>query len=299
MFDHKRKLIITTGDLDGVGAEVTSKALAQLSIPENIDLIVYRSKKINQPEFQLLNDRKDINYIFSDKPPAEWVFQSGTECFNRKAHALVTAPLSKTEIIASGFTEIGHTEILKNICKVKYTFMVFVGEHFNVLLLTGHVPIKKISNLLNFELLEAAGHAANDFVKTFNLKKNIALLGLNPHAGEEGLMGHEEKELFKPFLYNFSTTLDIQGPIVPDAAFLKQNWSKFSLFLCPYHDQGLIAFKTIHGHDSGVHLSLGLPFLRTSVNHGTAKDLFRQDKANPASMKEAIQLAIHSISEGV
>ena len=109
-------------------------------------------------------------------------------------------------------------------------------------------------------------------------------MGLNPHAGEKGIIGNCEADLFRKLPSAFS------GPLVPDAAFLKKNWKTYSLYLCLYHDQGLIPFKLVHGQDSGVHITLGLPFLRTSVDHGTAEDIFNKNVANHASMLEAIQL---------
>ena len=101
----------------------------------------------------------------------------------------------------------------------------------------------------------------------------------------------EENYLSKQIKLN-KGKLNIKGPLVPDAAFLKSNWGKFSVYLCPYHDQGLIPFKAIHGQDSGVHVTLGLPFVRTSVDHGTAKEIFGKNIANPNSMKEALLLAV-------
>ena len=121
----------------------------------------------------------------------------------------------------------------------------------------------------------------------------MALVGINPHAGEDGLIGNEELDVFlEAIKIAKSKKIPIEGPLVPDAAFLKENWSKFSVYICPYHDQGLIPFKLVHGHKSGVHITMGLPFIRTSVEHGTAKKLFGKNKAYYESMLEAIKWSI-------
>jgi 4-hydroxythreonine-4-phosphate dehydrogenase len=132
--------------------------------------------------------------------------------------------------------------------------------------------------------------------------KPVAVLGLNPHAGDSGLIGDEEDLVIRPAIAALSNptksespeparAVAIEGPLVPDAAFTQTNWSRYSLFLAQYHDQGLIPFKTIHGQ-SGVHVTWGLPFIRTSVDHGTAFDIAGEDKADPASMRLAIEWAI-------
>jgi 4-hydroxy-L-threonine phosphate dehydrogenase PdxA len=118
------------------------------------------------------------------------------------------------------------------------------------------------------------------------------LLGLNPHAGEKGIIGSEEGQVFSHALSSVRAAgMKVFGPLSPDAAFMKENWKQYSLYVCCYHDQGLIPFKMIHGQDDGVHVTVGLPFIRTSVDHGTAKDIFGKNRANPQSMLAAIKLA--------
>jgi len=124
-------------------------------------------------------------------------------------------------------------------------------------------------------------------------KKPIAVLGLNPHAGEDSLIGTEERDIISRALTEaLKAKIPVAGPLVPDAAFFEENWKKYSVYLAMYHDQGLIPFKTVHGQKSGVHISLGLPFVRTSVDHGTAKDIFGKYKAIANSMLDAVQACI-------
>jgi 4-hydroxythreonine-4-phosphate dehydrogenase len=175
--------------------------------------------------------------------------------------------------------------------------MGFVGEKFNVVLTTAHLPISQVTKHLSFSTVAEALLHANELRKALPAKirnKPIGVLGLNPHAGEQGLIGQEELMIF-PNLASFAKEkgIPVVGPLVPDAAFFPENWGKFSIYLCLYHDQGLIPFKMIHGQDSGVHISLGIPFVRTSVDHGTAKDIFSKNKANPNSMIDSIRWAVN------
>jgi 4-hydroxythreonine-4-phosphate dehydrogenase len=209
---------------------------------------------------------------------------------------IATAPLSKTEIIDCGFSDIGHTEILKRVANIEDTHMAFVGSKFNVVLATGHASVSKAITQLDERRLLSAISAANQLIPLLPSRKTkhtIALLGLNPHAGEGGLIGHEEVEYFDKALKKANKMdISIEGPLVPDAAFLEENWKKYSAFVCPLHDQGLIPFKMIHARSGGVHITLGLPFIRTSVDHGTAKNIFGKNIADPSSMLEAIKWAI-------
>ncbi|MEN0058579.1 MAG: 4-hydroxythreonine-4-phosphate dehydrogenase PdxA, partial [Bdellovibrio sp.] len=207
-----------------------------------------------------------------------------------------TGPLSKTLIYESGLRDMGHTDILKRVSKTQNVHMGFLGREFNVLLATAHIPLNKIAQSLTTENLSLALINANHLRKilpTSLARKPIGLLGLNPHAGEAGLIGDEEGQLF-PSLLSFARQhkIPVSGPLVPDAAFLKSNWKKYSVFLALYHDQGLIPFKLVHGQQSGVHISVGLPFIRTSVDHGTAKDIFEKNKALPHSMRDALTWAV-------
>jgi 4-hydroxythreonine-4-phosphate dehydrogenase len=307
------KIAITTGDVDGIGFEVAAKALSKIGPQKNAQFILWRSENSEKKYLKLLDtkfkrivvdDLKqalqiDGNYlveIVSDESPAKWVEDSAKAAMQSKIHALATAPLSKTSIQDAGYKDLGHTDILKRISKTKSVHMGFAGEHFNVVLATGHLPLKKVPSHLSFSTVAQAILSADLLRKNLpQSKKNkpIAVLGLNPHAGEQGLIGNEEQLIFANLqAFAKEQKIPIVGPLVPDAAFFKENWNRFSAYVALYHDQGLIPFKMIHGQDSGVHISLGLPFVRTSVDHGTAKDIFGKNKANPNSMIDAIRWAI-------
>ncbi|NUN05430.1 MAG: 4-hydroxythreonine-4-phosphate dehydrogenase PdxA [Bdellovibrio sp.] len=307
------KVALTTGDTDGIGFEVAAKALDKLGPKKNLQVLLWRSEDVNKKYLQLIDkkwqritvDSLDEAYkiegsylidIASDLNPAEWVELSAKACLQKKIHALATGPLSKTSIKAAGFKDLGHTDILKRVSKSKSVNMGFIGDKFNVVLATGHIPLKKTSPSLNFTTLAQALLNANKMrlmLPAAQSTRPIGILGLNPHAGEKGLIGQEELVLF-PQLLSFAkeNKIPLEGPLVPDAAFLPSNWKRYSVYLTLYHDQGLIPFKMIHGQDSGVHISLGIPFVRTSVDHGTAKDIFGKNVANPNSMLDSLRWAI-------
>jgi 4-hydroxythreonine-4-phosphate dehydrogenase len=306
------KILITSGDPDGVGWEVTAKALNRLGPQSGVQFICFRSSVRSRSEIKIrppftsptvgsLNealsrkfDTKTVVVIESTQPAALWVEQSAKACLNGLAHAMVTAPLSKTSILAAGLNDIGHTEILSRLSGVNDLFMGFLGSKFNVLLATGHSPLKEAVTEFDIERLRKAVAAAKrmrSLLASTRARKPMALVGLNPHAGEEGIIGREEQWM------RSLAGKDLQGPLVPDAAFLAANWKRYSVYICPYHDQGLIPFKMVHGFGGGVHLTLGLPFVRTSVDHGTAKELFGKNRANPGSMQDALKMALRLAKE--
>lgn len=305
------KYIITTGDIDGIGYEVATKAL--LSLSSDKSFVLWRSSKIGSNKFtealknsssyealpsldEALRSSAQIAEIISNSSPADWVEESAIACYEKKAKALITGPLSKTEIAMSGRSDMGHTDILKRISHAQSVHMGFFGEFFNVVLATGHIPISKVAVSITPECLEQVIRNCAEFLRKLPMEiqqKPIGLLGLNPHAGESGMIGNEEQN-FRSIVQELGRkhSVNISEPLVPDAAFLKSQWDKYSLYIALYHDQGLIPFKAIHGQDSGAHITLGIPFIRTSVDHGTAKDIFGLDIANPQSMIDAIRWAI-------
>ncbi len=312
--NKKLRIVITSGDQDGIGPEVSAKALAKIGALKDIQFFLWRSPTFGRRWLQLLDkkfkrisvpswpealriapNRKLLIDIVSTSPAPAWVEASAQGAMLKSIDAMVTAPLSKTLIAQSGFKDLGHTDILARVSGKKNLFMTFLGKHYHVLLASGHLPISQVANSLSPERLElalAAAHRLCSHLKTKSGKPQIALLGLNPHAGEEGLIGVEEKDYFVPLIKKLSAaSFPVHGPLIPDAAFTKKNIKKYDFFVAPYHDQGLIPFKMSHEH-SGCHLTMGLPFVRTSVDHGTAKDLFGKNKADSSSMQEALKHAI-------
>ena len=308
---------ITTGDKDGVGLEVTTKSLFKLGPQKDTHFFIFRDSKqdVKQKKYFDLIDRKfnrftfnstdaaiafysvlratnslDKKFIFDlslSTPAVDWVIQSTDYCKKSIFSSLVTGPISKTHIINSGYNYIGHTGIFRKFYPKNNLFMGFIGKEFNVVIATDHIALKSVESKLNKKLIAQAIKACTGLKKLTNDMRPICVLGLNPHAGEKGIIGSYEKSHLNKVL---SKNKNLIGPMSPDAAFFKSNWKKYSSYLALYHDQGLIPFKMIHGQDSGVHITLGLPFIRTSVDHGTAKDIFNKNKANSHSMQDAILL---------
>jgi 4-hydroxythreonine-4-phosphate dehydrogenase len=312
------RIILTTGDSDGIGLEVTIKAL--LKIGPQKDATFYYFKKTNNQnslvkklddKFDVIsvpnwhdavhvpvNSNKQVIEIANHQSPALWVETAALACNTKAADAIVTAPLSKTCIKQAGLNDVGHTEILKRMCGVSNAYMSFVGKNFSVILATGHIPISAVSQKLNPRQLRDVVDASRlllPLIPTSRRKKPIAVLGLNPHAGDSGIIGSEVEFWIRSEIEKISEAVPITGPLPPDSAFQKENWEKFSYYIALYHDQGLIPFKLIHGHDSGVHITLGLPIIRTSVDHGTAKDIFGKNRANANSMIDAMKMALNLV----
>jgi 4-hydroxythreonine-4-phosphate dehydrogenase len=295
----KHRILITSGDTDGIGLEITVKALNKIGPVRDVTFFLVRSPQSTETKNLSKRFREfDVVEIISDDSPAKWVLEAAKLCKAKLFSGMVTAPLSKTEIKRAGMKHVGHTDILKAVAKAKHTFMTFHGSKMNVVLATGHVPVQKLR--LSKKLITAAAIAADGFRRSLPAKTRrlpVGIVALNPHAGEKGIIGGEEEKIFKPAIATLKKRgLRVEGPLVPDVVFAKQNWQKFSVLVAAYHDQGLIPFKLLHGFsDPGVHLTLGIPWVRTSVDHGTAKDIYGKNLADPRSMIAAIKLAIDLI----
>ena len=309
-----KKIAVTTGDPNGIGFEVACKALFKIGPQAKTVFFLFRDqhqektqsryfKKLDEKFLRLTYHDTESALSFVDQlhqskklpknilidlslksSAAHWVVEAAKHCLMKDFSSLVTGPLSKVLVKKSGFSFMGHTGAFRSLLPKAQLHMAFAGKEFNILLASDHLPLEKVSTSLNKKSIASALKAAREFKSKIDSKKKIAILGLNPHAGESGLLGSFEKKFLS------ALPADIVGPLVPDAAFLKANWKKYAVFICLYHDQGLIPFKLVHGQDSGVHITMGLPFLRTSVDHGTAFDIYNKNKANHASMLEAILL---------
>ncbi len=210
----------------------------------------------------------------------------------KDVHAIVTAPVSKESLKLAGCSWHGHTELLAELTRTKDFSMMFAGEKLKIILATIHVPLKDVPRLLNKKLVLKTIMNAKNGMDMLGIKKpRIAVAGLNPHAGEAGIFGNEEKKLIIPAVKEARKKgIKVSGPYPPDVVFHKAYKGDFDIVVCMYHDQGLIPFKML-GFEKGVNVTVGLPIIRTSPDHGTAFDIAWKNKANPSSMLEAIKLA--------
>ena len=302
-FPLKNRIALTAGDPQGLGFFIAKQALKKLGPKKNFQFLLWthqKAKTLNIPAFKTLVfsrpnqafasefKEKHLLQIKSRGGVGEGLLSAGQGALNQELSALVTGPVSKGQL--KKYKAQGQTDLLKKLAQTKDVFMCFRGPFFNVILLSDHIPLRKVaidksklSKLLKLALL------SRKFLSPLLQKKPLAVLGLNPHAGEHGLIGSEEEKLLKPIL---KKEKELQGPFSPDIAFLKKNWSKYSFFIALYHDQGLIPFKMIH-EQKGFAQSLGLPFIRLGVNHGTAKGLKPKEISSESfflALKESLRL---------
>jgi 4-hydroxythreonine-4-phosphate dehydrogenase len=211
---------------------------------------------------------------------------------NNEIDAVVTAPISKESMHMAGFTWPGHTELLAELMEAKEYAMMFVSDKLKLILCTIHIPLKDVPKKITKRVVTKIIRLALKGAAMMGIRNaRIAVAGLNPHAGESGIMGNEEMKAIVPAIKHAQAEdVRVSGPYPPDVVFNKALKGEFDIVVCMYHDQGLIPFKML-SFESGVNVTVGLPIIRTSPDHGTAFDIAWQNKANPRSMIEAIKLA--------
>jgi 4-hydroxythreonine-4-phosphate dehydrogenase len=208
--------------------------------------------------------------------------------------AMVTCPINKALMQEAGHPYEGHTRLIAERTGTRDYVMMLAGEKLRVALVTIHCPLKDVPSLVTKQsILKTIAVTSNALVQDFALKTpRVAVAGLNPHAGEEGLLGKEEKEIIEPALREARESgYPVQGPFPPDTVFLRAAAGHFDAVIAMYHDQGLIPLKLLHFSDA-VNITLGLPIIRTSVDHGTAYDIAGKGVADPSSLKAAVRTAV-------
>jgi len=302
------KIGITIGDPSGIGPEVTLKAIARLSSAQEKNIVIIGDsfvlskisgfKKTNARLIDLQNVSR-TNFAWGKISPcfgsaAKQYLDKALELLKRGAiNCLVTAPVSKEAISLSGCKFSGHTEYLAQKTRTKQFAMMFYAGKLRVTLVTRHIPLNQVANKISPRNILESIMLTDSFLRKFLRIRNprIVVCGLNPHAGEDGLLGKEEGRIIKPALakarkYNRF----IVGPLPGDTVFIPAHFKKFDAVIAMYHDQGMIPVKAL-AFDSCVNVTLGLPFIRTSPCHGTAFDIAGKNIADPSSMLSAIKLA--------
>ena len=214
-------------------------------------------------------------------------------CLSGEFHAMVTAPVSKVVVAAAGHRFKGHTEYIANLCGSMAPVMMLANDFARVALVTTHVPLRQVAGHLNRRRLrDVIRVVADDLRLKFDIDEPRALVcGLNPHAGEHGLLGSEESEIITPVIEEMQDEgLHLAGPVPADTAFTPASLENVDAVITMYHDQGLPTLKS-HGFGKTVNVTLGLPILRTSVDHGTAFDLAGSGRADATSLRAAIDMA--------
>ena len=317
---NKKKVIgITMGDPNGIGPEVIVKALKELVTSGDLffDAVIYGSEQIIS-EASVLVDHYFSGEVVSagdfgmnDLTPGRISGKAGRasiqcietavrDAINGKIDALVTAPISKESIHRAGSVYPGHTELLKDLTGAEHVVMMFDGGPFRVALVTIHTALREVPDMIKKnELLKTIRTCNKELTEKFGIKYPcIAVCGLNPHAGESGAFGREELEEIIPAVEDACREeMNVAGPFPADTLFYKALKGEWDIVIAMYHDQGLIPFKMM-AFDTGVNITLGLPIIRTSPDHGTAYDIAWQGKANPNSMIQAIRIATE-LSENI
>lgn len=297
--------VITCGDINGIGPEIALKAIQRsvelsdlnftLVIPGN----VYDAISVGTGIDLAGNPRVRIEDTGDFKlEPGNPTRQSGEAAFHaletgfrlaagNRDSFLVTAPISKFAFKLAGVNFPGHTELLASWSGSEEFVMMFLSEQLKCALATIHIPLNSVSKSITKESLRNCLKTVTESLRVdFSINKpDIAVLGLNPHAGENGLLGSEEGDVITPVIAEFADT--VKGPFPPDAFFARKQHLNYDLFLALYHDQGLIPFKLLTA-GSGVNFTAGLNMIRTSPDHGTAYDISWQNRADFTSMTEAI-----------
>jgi 4-hydroxythreonine-4-phosphate dehydrogenase len=323
---HKPRIGITLGDYNGIGPEVVLKALSDNRILNLVTPVVYGSAKVFSFYKKLLN-LDDINYsqvrnkgqytaksinvincwaddaleIIPGKASTEGgkaayiaLKQAALDIKEGLIDALVTAPVDKHTIHSDEFPFSGHTGFLTNYFEVSDSLMFMISEKLRVGLVTEHIPIKEVASALTTEKIDSKLKVMDASLrKDFGISKpKIAVLGLNPHAGDSGLLGQEEDQIIRPVIADQKNKGRlVYGPFPADGFFATGNYTKYDGVLAMYHDQGLVPFKTIAFGD-GVNFTAGLPIIRTSPDHGTAYAIAGKNQADEGSLREAIYQAV-------
>lgn len=273
---------ITTGDPKGIGPEIVAAALED---PEISGLA----------KFEIFGPRRS-DPTLSDLSAATQTYQALNlaveAALQKKIDCLVTGPINKARLRLVDKHFIGHTEFLSEKCACEVTAL-FVARNWRVSLVTRHLPLSQVADKLNgVDVLKTIRMTAAALQKYFKIADpQIAVAGLNPHAGEKGMLGDEEIKIIAPAIAQARKEgIKVDGPLSPDTLFWRMTNGEFDAVVAIYHDQGLITIKTLSFKDC-VQLTLGLPFLRLSVDHGTAENLVGTGRADPSNMKAAIRLA--------
>ncbi len=321
--NNKLRIGITVGDLNGVGLEVVLKALKNPAILNHFIPIIYASGKVvsyhknilpdthfqfqnlrsaERPSYDKINivncwqDSINLNLGQSDSSISKYAIISLKQAVHDHKQGLidciVTAPIDKNNMKAAGFEYPGHTEYFGD----EYQgdpLMIMATDKLRVSIVTGHIPLAEVAAAISKAAIEKKLHQfGNALVQDFGIQRpTIAVLGLNPHAGDNGVLGHEEEEVIRPVVIEAKKKgILAMGPFSPDGFFASGNYAKYDGVLAMYHDQGLIPFKTL-AEGRGVNVTAGLDLVRTSPDHGTAFNIAGNGDARHHSFLQALYMA--------
>ncbi len=320
-------LAISLGDINGIGPEVALKAVYKRKWPTDLGFVLVGNPAIIKeqantfglpcpPDWTPEQGRLRRKVVIWDPTPetrvnwtpgiiritparlaVDWIHAAVRGCLARQFHGIVTAPICKEGLQKAGIDIPGHTELLARLTRTRRFAMMLLGGGLRVVLVTRHIPLARVPEALTPERIREATLLTAEALPWLGVPKGrIAVAGLNPHAGDGGVIGDEEKTMIAPVVRRLQRgKLLVDGPIPPDVVFHEAIEGKYAAVICMYHDQGLGPLKML-AFDKGVNVTLGLPFVRTSPDHGTAFNIAGKGIADPSSMVEAIRLA-HQVSK--
>ncbi len=315
IMSNKPIIGITMGDPNGIGAEVIVKSLLCSELQDICTPLVFGDAGVLEEAKKLVGVTTEVNVVnmanfdrtklspgLVDKQAGEaslvYIKEAVLHALEGKIDAIVTAPISKESIHLAGARYPGHTEMLQELTGAKRVAMMFEGGKLRVVLVTIHCALSDVSRMIDehkvFSTIELANEA---LIKSFGiLKPRIVVSALNPHAGEAGAFGNEEAIHITPAIKRARDIgINVTGPMPADTLFYYALQGKWDVVIVMYHDQGLIPFKMLSFED-GVNITIGLPIIRTSPDHGTAYDIAWKGKANPSSMIAAINVAVRLVN---
>jgi 4-hydroxythreonine-4-phosphate dehydrogenase len=317
---HKPVIGITCGDVNGIGIELIIKTFADHRILEQCTPVIFASNKLINfykkavPEvhfnYQSIKDFTKVNHkqinIFNcweedvvinpgqlNETGGRYAVRSllAAAAALKEGHlqGIVTAPIHKKNVQSNEFNFTGHTPFFKDVAKANDVLMLLYSDNLRVALVTEHIPVSSVAQHISKQAILSKLNLLNQSLRRdFGIDKpKIAVLGLNPHAGDEGLIGNEEEQIIRPAIKEAKQNMLVFGPYSADAFFARRSYLQFDAVLAMYHDQGLIPFKTI-AVGEGVNYTAGLSFVRTSPDHGTAFDIAGKNKADISSFVTAV-----------
>jgi len=318
-------IAITMGDPAGIGPEIIAKALLKTDVYEvcrplvlgDVGCLEMASRSVGSLSFQLISSASEVAggqgvievmpvselredsclpgqpTLAGGKAMVEYILKAVELAASGQVSAMVTGPISKALMHQAGYEFEGHTELLAHLTGTKDYVMMLAGERLRVSLATIHCALAEVPRKLNKDLIvKTIGITYQALERDFGIDKpRVAVAALNPHAGESGLFGREETEIIQPAVEESKNEgLSVEGPFPADTLFYHASTGRYDAVVAMYHDQGLIPLKMLHFSDA-VNITLGLPIIRTSVDHGTAYDIAGKGVADPSSLIAAIKMA--------
>jgi 4-hydroxythreonine-4-phosphate dehydrogenase len=277
------RIAITAGDPAGIGPEIAAKTASDSRVRQVCTPLIYGTDEPFAP---------GILSAGAGKAAYEAVARAVRDAQRGSVQALATAPINKEALALAGLPWRGHTDMLAALTNTPKVAMMFWSEKLRVVLATIHIPLSEVPTTLTIDVVKDIVHLTHRELPRFGFAKpRLALAGMNPHAGEHGLIGREDLDVLVPAVeHSRAAGIDIGGPFPGDTIFLRSLQGEFDAVIACYHDQGLIPIKMI-AFGEAVNVTLGLPIIRTSVDHGTAFDIAGKGIANHESMVQAVLLA--------